>query len=484
MALIKCPECGRENVSDIAEMCPECGYPVKKYFEQQKSDCQTTIEQQNGDAGQVESVECREEDEKTAMNTNDDIDQIQKQRETQKKNKVKVRVYIGIAAVAAVAAIVIVAINIAIPMLRYKKANELFSQQNYEQAQLIYENLGDYKDALTKVEDCKLEIVKSELEIVKSKIEENIELEKSLEYLSKIEYTSEVAVIKEECISKLIYKNYDEGHYITALNYINQIEEKEQFKEIEIDCLWNRANNEYDEGNYLQAITYLDKIGDLTELEDNGVLADELLQKSLQAYGMDLFNSGDFNSAVKYLKRLDPKDDMINETIDIAMFMDKLQGVWYSDGSRSGHEYNGWTETQILYASNGAVMFTNDWEMNKIYEQIYVKGTILYLESQAPGLEYEIRMYFQDDNLVRVEPGDKEFNEADKLFTYEKVESFPEPAKKPSIGMTAQEVLDSTWGKPEKINKSTYTWGVTEQWCYSGYRYIYLEDGIVTSISE
>lgn len=323
--------------------------------------------------------------------------------------------------------------------------------------------------------------------VIKAGIEEmevNIELEKSLEYLSKIEYTSEVAVIKEECISKLIYKNYNEGHYITALNYINQIEEKEQFKEIEIDCLWNRANNEYDEGNYLQTITYLDKIGDLTELEDNGVLADELLQKSLQAYGMDLFNSGDFNSAVKYLKRLDPKDDMINETIDIAMFMDKLQGVWYSDGSRSGHEYNGWTETQILYASNGAVMFTNDWEMNKIYEQIYVKGTRLYLESQAPGLEYEIRMYFQDDDLVRVESGDKEFNEADKLFTYEKVESFPEPAKKPSIGMTAQEVLDSTWGKPEKINKSTYTWGVTEQWCYSGYRYIYLEDGIVTSISE
>ena len=26
MALIKCPECGRERVSENAEMCPDCGY--------------------------------------------------------------------------------------------------------------------------------------------------------------------------------------------------------------------------------------------------------------------------------------------------------------------------------------------------------------------------------------------------------------------------------------------------------------------------
>ncbi len=29
MALIKCPECGRQ-VSDQAAACPECGYPIRK----------------------------------------------------------------------------------------------------------------------------------------------------------------------------------------------------------------------------------------------------------------------------------------------------------------------------------------------------------------------------------------------------------------------------------------------------------------------
>lgn len=33
MALIKCPECGKERVSDSAEVCPECGYGIKTHFD-------------------------------------------------------------------------------------------------------------------------------------------------------------------------------------------------------------------------------------------------------------------------------------------------------------------------------------------------------------------------------------------------------------------------------------------------------------------
>ena len=54
----------------------------------------------------------------------------------------------------------------------------------------------------------------------------------------------------------------------------------------------------------------------------------------------------------------------------------------------------------------------------------------------------------------------------------------------PRIGMTADEVKKSNWGNPQDINKTTYAWGVTEQWCYPNYRYIYFEDGIVTAIQE
>lgn len=36
MALVKCPECGRENVSDSAEACPNCGYGIKAHFDMLK----------------------------------------------------------------------------------------------------------------------------------------------------------------------------------------------------------------------------------------------------------------------------------------------------------------------------------------------------------------------------------------------------------------------------------------------------------------
>lgn len=36
MALVTCPECGKANVSDIAEHCPECGYPIKKHYDEIK----------------------------------------------------------------------------------------------------------------------------------------------------------------------------------------------------------------------------------------------------------------------------------------------------------------------------------------------------------------------------------------------------------------------------------------------------------------
>ena len=33
MALIKCPECGKENISDSATTCPFCGYGIKEHFD-------------------------------------------------------------------------------------------------------------------------------------------------------------------------------------------------------------------------------------------------------------------------------------------------------------------------------------------------------------------------------------------------------------------------------------------------------------------
>lgn len=54
----------------------------------------------------------------------------------------------------------------------------------------------------------------------------------------------------------------------------------------------------------------------------------------------------------------------------------------------------------------------------------------------------------------------------------------------PWIGMTAEEVRKSAWGPPEDINRTTTAYGTSEQWVYSDYRYVYLEDGVVTAIQD
>lgn len=50
------------------------------------------------------------------------------------------------------------------------------------------------------------------------------------------------------------------------------------------------------------------------------------------------------------------------------------------------------------------------------------------------------------------------------------------------VGMTRAQVHASCWGKPTSINITTTASGDHEQWVYPGYQYLYLRNGVVTSI--
>ena len=58
----------------------------------------------------------------------------------------------------------------------------------------------------------------------------------------------------------------------------------------------------------------------------------------------------------------------------------------------------------------------------------------------------------------------------------------PEKQDRPEIGMTAEEVEATAWGKPDRKNITEAYYGTHEQWVYEGKGYVYLDDGIVTSI--
>lgn len=52
------------------------------------------------------------------------------------------------------------------------------------------------------------------------------------------------------------------------------------------------------------------------------------------------------------------------------------------------------------------------------------------------------------------------------------------------VGMSMQDVLDSSWGRPESVNRTTSAHGTREQWVCGGRNYLYFEDGVLTTIQN
>lgn len=52
-----------------------------------------------------------------------------------------------------------------------------------------------------------------------------------------------------------------------------------------------------------------------------------------------------------------------------------------------------------------------------------------------------------------------------------------------SVGMTTERVLQSNWGKPQRVNRTDSAGGSSEQWVYGGGNYLYFRNGVLQSIS-
>ena len=113
-------------------------------------------------------------------------------------------------------------------------------------------------------------------------------------------------------------------------------------------------------------------------------------------------------------------------------------------------------------------------ELNtKILSQDYSKN--------YKGAYYEdIVKYSNDEDLKNI------YQKYLNAFSKHKIKEEKEKRKKQGVnlGMTKQQVLDSCWGEPQKINTSIGSWGTHEQWVYGNGNYLYFENGKLTSIQN
>ncbi|PIC98818.1 hypothetical protein [Sporosarcina sp. P29] len=56
--------------------------------------------------------------------------------------------------------------------------------------------------------------------------------------------------------------------------------------------------------------------------------------------------------------------------------------------------------------------------------------------------------------------------------------------KNPTLGMSKDEVLKSTWGEPDKVNRTVTSYSQREQWVYPNYKYLYFTDEILTAFQD
>ena len=152
MALIKCPECGKE-ISDKATACPNCGYPIATEENQvsigEKDDIQenSIIEKESKEEG-LKTDTTKEEPQKQVVEEN-------REGKSVSATKSKKPLLIG----ALVVALLGVGIFFGTANARaYSAAMKLYDSGKYQEAANQFQNIEDYKDSSEMVKECSYQI--------------------------------------------------------------------------------------------------------------------------------------------------------------------------------------------------------------------------------------------------------------------------------------------------------------------------------------
>ncbi len=271
------------------------------------------------------------------------------------------------------------------------------------------------------------------------------------------------------CIAKFVYTKTDMYKYNKAKNMINNgkyeeaiyiLENKVYYKDSEelvLSAKLEIVNNLVKEGKIEEALEKLNQVG-----KDTNNATKNLYVELEMTLGDIAFNNDNLEVAKIHYENANVNDRKLEE----CKVLLTLQGSYGSNMIIKGS----YVYIQDIHSTNKKVS----------KYKIQLNDTLNKITSKE-GLEFEIKENELIQKTYDLYTKDFKYIELKKVSDSTKI---PNEISDPKIGMTKQEVENSTWKKPSKINTSTYSWGVTEQWVYPGKGYIYFKNGKVSSISE
>jgi hypothetical protein len=146
-----------------------------------------------------------------------------------------------------------------------------------------------------------------------------------------------------------------------------------------------------------------------------------------------------------------------------------------------------------------------DPDLTKLRQQLEKQNKALETKAKIAELEATIGRYEKTYNLgrrnryeelVALDPENKEYKSQfahyEKLNALDEAKSIREAKASKrkegvNIGMSKQDVIDSSWGRPNKVNTTTTVYGTHEQWVYGDYGqrgFLYFDGDTLTSIQN
>lgn len=353
---------------------------------------------------------------------------------------------------------------------KYQTGIEEYNNKKYQNALDIFSLLKDYKESDRYIKKCKYEIADNMCE--------------------NGEYENAIRI------------------YVWLNGYKDAEEKGNACKELYRTQLYNELKEEYENGAYVEAYklansSYIAKYKDVLDIKSR--IMDENEKDLIDGFETVYMNA-DFSTFAVYNDLYGRCDDVeFCEKYEFLQCLKEIQGFAMADESDDYNNINGWKidyegkeyelnpkERTVNYYGSGS------WKA-KVFrfaqgtKEIYCESTGHYYiidvndadnDSFYPGNNALSFHTYDYKKVMKKEKQEKE-EMLEKKKERERIQVALSEPREPEIGMTKEEVEDSTWGKPDHINKTTYTWGVEEQWCYyDDMKYIYFKDGVVDCIQE